>query len=116
MRVLLLALTAATAIAFACASSPTKYHVIVHFNASVTQTDMDDVAGYLRDFDQGLDFLVQESFPPTGVATLRTNAKNFCATVEGELTSRSYIDGVDCRNAADVTPVESPDAPVGSTP
>ncbi len=116
MRVLLFALAAATAIAFACANSPTKYHVIAHFNTSVTQTDMDGVAGYLRNFDQGLDFLVQETFPPTGVATLRTNAKRFCATVEAELESRSYISGVDCRKAGDVTPVESPDAPVGSTP
>lgn len=116
MRVLLLTLAALGMFAFACANSPTKYHVIVRFNTSVTQTDMDDVAGYLRNFDQGLDFLVQESFPPTGVATVKTNAKRFCATAEAELTSRSYIDGVDCRKAADVTPAESPDAPVGSTP
>jgi hypothetical protein len=116
MRVLLCMLAALGVFAFACANSPTKYLVFVHFNTSVTQTDMDSVAGYLRDFDQGLDFLLQETFPPTGVARLRTNAKNFCATAEAELTSRSYIAGVDCRKAGDVTPVASPDAPVSSTP
>jgi hypothetical protein len=116
MRALFIAFVVLGAVATACASSPTKYQVIVHFNASVTQADMDDVAGYLHNYDQGLDFLTQETFPPTGVATLRTNAKHFCRTVEAELEARSYIDGVDCRKANDVTPSKSPDAPVGTTP
>jgi len=116
MRALLLASVAIGTVALGCGGGATKYQVIVHFNTSVSQADMDDVAGYLREFDKDLDFLVQETFPPTGVATLRTNAKDFCVTVRAELESRSYIDGVDCHKAADVTTSESPGVPVGSTP
>ena len=101
MRMVLFAFVVLGAVAIACGSSPTKYQVIVYFNASVTQADMDGVAGYLRNYDQGLEFLAQETFPPTGVAALRTNTKHFCATVEPELEGRTYIDGVTCREAGD---------------
>jgi hypothetical protein len=105
------------AVAVACTADDTKeYRVIVHFNTTVTQADMDDVTEYLQTFDEDVDFLIQESFPPTGVATLMSDAGDFCATVEVELESRSYIDGVDCLEARDSTPSESPDEPVESTP
>ena len=100
-------------VALACGGDgATKYRVTVHFNETVTQADMDSVADYLRDFDDDLDFLVQETFPPTGVASLRTKTKEFCAKVEAELESRSYISSVDCHEADDAAPSESPDAPV----
>ena len=93
----------------------TKYRVTVSFNETVTQADMDSVAEYLRGYDDGLNFLVQESFPPTGVATLKTDADDFCPTVVAELESRSYVTSVDCREAGD-TPIDSPDAPVSDEP
>jgi len=100
-------------VALGCGSDgATKYRVTVSFNETVTQADMDAVAEYLRDYDKDVDFLVQETFPPTGVATLRTNTDDFCATVETELESRSYISGVDCHETDDSAPSESPDAPV----
>ena len=103
------------ALVVACDGGTTRYHVTVSFNETVTQADMDSVGEYLRGFDDDLDFLIQESFPPTGVATLSTNAKEFCTTIEAELESRSYISSVDCSQVSDA-PVESPDAPVSDEP
>ena len=115
MRLALALIPALAVLALACTGSGgTEYEVIVRFNSTVTQADMDDVAEYLRSYDDGLDFLIQESFPPTGVARLRTDEADFCATVETELEARSYIDGVDCGEASDVLSSESPEAPVES--
>ena len=112
----LIALTAILLGLAACAGDgATKYRVTVSFNETVTQDDMDAVGDYLRGFDDGLDFLVQESFPPTGVATLETDADDFCATVVAELESRPYVRSVDCREANDA-PAESPEAPVNDEP
>jgi hypothetical protein len=116
MRILVSLIVFAALAAVACGSDgATKYRVTVSFNETVTQADMDSVGDYLRGFDDGLDFLVQESFPPTGVATLSTDTDDFCATVVTDLESRPYVRSVDCREADD-TPVESPDAPTSSEP
>ena len=102
--------------AVACRSeADTQYEVIVHFNADVTQEDMDFVATYLRGYDRDLDFLIQESFPPTGVARFKTNGRNICEVIEAELEVASYIDSVDCAKASDGVPVDG-DTPVSSTP
>lgn len=119
MNALRLGLTAAVlagALAIACGGDgATKYQVTVHFNTAVTQADMDSVTEYLRGYDKDVDFLAQEIFPPIGVATLKTDAKDFCATVEEELESRSYISSVDCHKASEA-PVTSPDAPASNEP
>ena len=114
IRALLLTLLAAGLLAACTGGGATEYVVTVRFNTTVTQDDMDDVDAFLRAYDEDLDFLIQESFPPTGVATLETDAEDFCATVEAELEARSYIDGVDCGEASDVLSSESPEAPVQS--
>jgi hypothetical protein len=101
--------------ALACAGGATTYRVTVHFNATVTQADMDAVGEYLRGFDEDVDFLIQESFPPTGVATLSTDVGDFCAAVEEELEARTFVDEVDCGEADAARPSESPDAPTGGS-
>src|SRR3972149_2219310 len=75
----------------------TQYDVAIEFNASVTQDDMDEVADLLRTFDDDLDFLIMERFPPAGRATLATDGPDFCGTVEADLAARSYIDSATCR-------------------
>jgi hypothetical protein len=116
MRILSALIVLAMLAGYACGGdgAPT-YRIAVSFNETVTQANMDSVAEYLRGFDDDLDFLVQESFPPTGVAMLRTDAEDFCATVVAELESRTYISSVNCREATDV-PVGNPDAPVSDEP
>jgi hypothetical protein len=104
------------AVAVACTADDAKeYRVVVHFNTTVTEADMTSVADYLQSLGDAGEFLVQESFPPTGVGTVKSDRDDFCATVEAELESRSYVDSVDCTEANDA-PVSSPDAPVESTP
>jgi spermidine/putrescine-binding protein len=94
----------------------TRYRVTVGFRGSYTQANVDEVNAFLRAFDEDLDFLLQESFPPTGVATVETDESNFCATVESELTAKPYVRDVTCTDISDETPVSSPDEPVQSTP
>jgi len=117
MRIALALIPALAVLALACTGSGgTEYEVIVRFNSTVTQADMDDVAEYLRSYDDGLDFLIQESFPPTGVARLKTDEPDFCVTVEAELEARLYVESVSCQERAeslasvtpDDQPVESP--------
>ncbi len=81
----------------ACGDGATQYEVAIEFNASVTQDDIDEVADLLRSFDDHLDFLIMERFPPAGRATLATDAPDFCGTVEPELAARSYIESATCR-------------------
>ena len=72
------------------------YEVVVRYNTSVTQPDLDETAGYLRGFDAGLDFIVQESWPPTGVASVQTDTRNFCDAIFDTLASQSYITDFSC--------------------
>ena len=102
----------ATAAGCTSAGGSTEYEVVVRFNESVTQADMDEVDAFLRVYDDDLEFLIQETFPPTGVARLKTDDDAFCTVVEAELGAKSYVDEVTCREREDRTPVESPDAPV----
>ena len=115
MRLALALIPALAVLALACTGSGgTEYDVIVRFNSTVTQADMDDVAEYLRSYDDGLDFLIQESFPPTGVGRLKTDEPGFCATVEAELESRPYVNDVSCEKWRERPASETPDQPVGS--
>ena len=90
----------------------TEYVVTVRFNETVTQADMDAVAAFLRTYDDDLDFLIQESFPPTGVASVETDDEGFCAAVEPELEAKSYVESATCAERGDDAPVKSPDEPV----
>jgi len=94
----------ATATAIASPAAPptpttggaTRYEVTVRFNTSVTQDDIDEVGALLRAYDDELEFLLMESWPPIGRAQLTTDVADFCQTVEAELEAKSYIDDVSC--------------------
>lgn len=80
----------------ACGGGATGYEVVVGFNTSVQQDDLDEADALLRTYDEDLDFLIQESFPPVGRATLETDETDFCATIEPELEAKPYVDDVMC--------------------
>jgi len=103
-------------VAAACGDGATKYDVRIGFNESVTQAGMDEVADLLRAYDDDLDFLVQESFPPTGVATLKTDVADFCPTIEPQLKARSDVREVTCNEHRAADEDVTPDEPVASTP
>jgi hypothetical protein len=73
-----------------------RYEVTVGFNTSVTQDDIDEAGAVLRAYDDELEFVVMESWPPIGRALLTTDVTDFCQTVEAELETKSYIDRVSC--------------------
>ncbi len=116
---MLAAVAVASAFAFACGDDdgPTMYAVDVQFNESVTEDDLEEAEALLRGYDEDLEFLILEIFPPIGSATLETDTANFCETVEAELQAKSYVRSVVCSIAADADGGDAdPDAPVAATP
>jgi len=120
MRLTLMLVLTLAAVAAACGDTTgdaaTEYEVAVSFNTSYVEDDIDQVADFLRGFDSGLEFLVQESFPPTGVARLRTDTPAFCPTVEDEIEAKSYVASVSCAEAEEPPLPGDPDEPVEATP
>lgn len=94
--------------------STTRYEVTVNFNTSVTQADLEEAADILRAYDEDVDFLIMESFPPVGRATLETDAPDFCPTVEGELEAKTYVREVSCGEWETPDASQSPESPVQS--
>ena len=83
-------------LALACGGGgSTEYEVVVSFNTEATQDDLDGTGAVLASYDEDVEYLIQESFPPTGRAFLETDVPDFCVTIEVEL-ARSYVDGVTC--------------------
>ena len=80
----------------ACGGGAPEFEVVVSFSTSATQDDIDEVGDLLRSYDKDLEFLIQESFPPTGRAFLSTDVANFCRTVVPELEAKSSVDDVTC--------------------
>ena len=74
-----------------------EYSVSIQFNDSVQQEDIAEVEGILRGYDQDVDFVVLERFPPAASATLVTDVSTFCSTVQAELESLTYVESVSCR-------------------
>ncbi len=99
--ILVVALAAGVTFALAgngnAASGHDRYELTVRFNTSVTQDDIDEVEALLRGYDDGLDFVIMEIFPPIGRAVLATDALDFCRTIEAQLEAKSYVDSVSCQ-------------------
>ncbi|MCH6556203.1 MAG: hypothetical protein IH797_06325 [Chloroflexi bacterium] len=95
------------------ADETARYEVTVQFNGSVTQQEIDEAGGLLRTFDDDVDFLIMEIFPPIGRAVVTTEAADFCQTVEAALEAKSYVDEVSCGPHVEPDQAE-PDAPVST--
>ena len=90
----------------------TRYEVAVLFNTSVTQEDLAETNETLQSYDEALQFLIQESFPPIGRAVLMTDASDFCSTIEMDLEAKTYVRDVTCGEWEEPDASESPDEPV----
>lgn len=98
LRLAVLVLLALAVVTMACnGGGATEYELTVGFNTSVTQDDINEVEAILRTYDDDLEFLIQESFPPTARAFLKTDAADFCPTVEAEVEAKSYVEDVLCQ-------------------
>ncbi len=95
------------------ADETARYEVTVQFNDSVTQQDIDEAGALLGTYDDDLEFLIMEIFPPIGRAVLATDATGFCQTVETELEAKSYVDDVSCGPHVETDQAE-PDEPVST--
>ncbi len=95
------------------ADETARYEVTVQFNGSVTQQEIDEAGALLRTFDDDVEFLVMEIFPPIGSAVLTTDATGFCPTVEAALEAKSYVDRATCQPWQEPSEAE-PDAPVST--
>ncbi len=90
-----------------------RFDVSVQFTTEATQDDIFDVGAFLRTFDDDLEYLILEIFPPIGRAVVTTDAADFCETVETELGAKSYVDEVSCGPHVE-TDQADPDAPVST--
>lgn len=95
--------------------SAIRYEVAVQFNTSFTQDDLSEAEAILRSYDEALDYLIQESFPPTGRALLTTDAPDFCSTIEAELKAKTYVQNVVCKEWREPSRSLDPEKPVTST-
>ncbi len=94
-------------------SGAAQYAVTVQFDGSVTQDDIDEADALLRTFDDDLDFLIMEIYPPVGRAVMTAEAADFCKAVETELEGKGYVDDVSCRPWEGDSGAD-PDAPVST--
>ncbi len=98
-----------------------EFEVTVRFNTSVTQDDLDEAGALLRTFDDDVEFLIMEIFPPVGHAVLVTDgyvgrprdASDFCQTVQAELEAKRFVDSVSCQPWQEPDQAE-PDTPVST--
>ncbi len=95
------------------ADETARYEVTIQFNSSVTQQDIDEAGALLGAYDDDLEFLIMEIFPPIGRAVLATDVPDFCQTVETELGAKSYVDSVSCQPWEEPDQTD-PDAPVST--
>jgi len=86
----------------------------VLFNTSVTQEDLTETNETLQSYDEALQFLIQESFPPIGRAVLTTDASDFCSTIETDLEAKTYVQSVVCQKWEEPDTSLSPEEPVQS--
>ena len=98
--------------AVACSGDKTAYDVFVVFTTSATQENLDEATEILRSYDDDLEFLILESLPPIGRASLETGASDFCAKVERELAAKTYVDSVTCQEREELLTTGTPDEPV----
>lgn len=80
----------------ACGSDGGQLEVSVQFTTDATQDEMEEVGAFLRAFDEDLEFVILEVFPPIGRAGVTTDDPDFCEMVATELVAESYVDGVSC--------------------
>lgn len=90
-----------------------RFDVSVQFTTEATEDDISDVGAFLRTFDDDLEYLILDIFPPIGRAVVTTEAADFCQTVEAEFGAKSYVDDVSCGPHVE-TDQADPDEPVST--
>lgn len=67
-----------------------QYKVRVNFGSTVTQNDINEVESILRSLDPDVDFILAESFPPIGSATVKSDSEDACKELKA-LKDKEYV-------------------------
>ena len=77
-------------------STAGQYTVTIRFNETADQDQMDEAGARIRDFDPDADYVIQESFPPTGVANFVAETEDFCLAIVQGLEAETFVTSVAC--------------------
>jgi hypothetical protein len=91
------------------------FDLTVAFDESVTQADQRLAEEVVREIDADADFVIQESFPPVGRASITTGDDEACAALTEELMNVHGVANVRCEPAQQGG-TGDPDEPVSSSP
>jgi hypothetical protein len=89
-------LVATLIIAAACGGGSTSYTVKVAFNDTYTDAGGHEVELAIQAYDSDAQVLLQETFPPSAVATVRSGSADFCDRLRAQLEPRPDVARVDC--------------------
>ena len=73
-----------------------QYTITIRFNETVDQDQLDEVGARIRDFDPDADYVIQESFPPTGVANFVAETEDVCLALVQGLEAETFVTSVSC--------------------
>lgn len=79
-----------------------EYNFIVTFNDRYTDAGGEEVAAFIRGFDEDAGILLQESFPPVMRGTLRTRRVDVCDEMLRRIGTRPDVASLNCFPAQDV--------------
>ena len=89
-----------------------QYRVTISFNETVDQDQMDEVGARIRDFDPDAEYVIQESFPPTGVANFVADTEDVCIALTQDLEDETFVTSVTCGPQLEPGDTIDPDEPV----
>ncbi|HXF51592.1 MAG TPA: hypothetical protein VNM43_07920 [Dehalococcoidia bacterium] len=79
-----------------CREGVPSYDVTVAFNDRYTEAALQETDAILRSYDDDIDVLVQESFPPVARTVIQSSMENLCEDLRSQLERKPYIEQVDC--------------------
>jgi hypothetical protein len=86
----------AVALLGSCGERAPAYDVTIAFNQQYTEAALQEVDAILRAYDDDIDVLVQESFPPVARTVIHSKVENFCDELRAQLEVKPYVERVDC--------------------
>ena len=73
-----------------------EYTITIRFNETVLADHLDEVGARIRDFDPDAEYVIQESFPPTGVANFVADTEDACLALVQGLETETFVTSVSC--------------------
>ncbi len=90
-----------------------EYRLTISFNEQAVDGDVAEIGRILEEFDDSTEYVVQESFPLTGVANLVTDAERFCESVVADIEALEYVTAASCGPQLESGDVDKDDTTTG---